>query len=124
MQQLEASDAIIRNRNQEIATLNARLAGKDEIIAEADAEIENLKSELSNAKLAVQQYSEIAFENLREKEKLESELVSEKNKSSAATGKDLSEIEAADLLNKLKSQRKKSKADLADIEAVLEILDK
>ncbi|XZN92775.1 MAG: flagellar alpha dynein [Microcoleus sp.] len=30
--------------------------------------------------------------------------------------------EAADLLNKLKSQRKKSRADLGDMEAVLEIL--
>ncbi|MDQ2096144.1 MAG: hypothetical protein QQW96_00640 [Tychonema bourrellyi B0820] len=31
--------------------------------------------------------------------------------------------EAADLLNRLKAQRKKSKADLANIEAVSEILE-
>jgi len=31
--------------------------------------------------------------------------------------------EAADLLNKLKARRKKSKTDLADLEAILEILE-
>jgi uncharacterized membrane protein len=31
--------------------------------------------------------------------------------------------EAADLLNKLKAKRKKSKTDLADLEAILEILE-
>jgi chromosome segregation ATPase len=39
----------------------------------------------------------------------------------AAAGKDLPE--AADLLNQLKTRRKKSKADLADLEAILEILE-
>jgi len=31
--------------------------------------------------------------------------------------------EAADLLNRLKAKRKKSKTDLADLEAILEILE-
>ncbi|MEG4283538.1 hypothetical protein QUB68_10460 [Microcoleus sp. A006_D1] len=47
-QQLEASDAIIRSRNQEIAALNSRLAGKDEIIAEAAEQIERLEFELAS----------------------------------------------------------------------------
>ncbi|MEG4501985.1 hypothetical protein QUB05_33165 [Microcoleus sp. F10-C6] len=40
--------------------------------------------------------------------------------SSVAT--DLSEIESADLLNQLKARRKKSRADLADINAILGLL--
>ena len=45
----------------------------------------------------------------------------EENKKSAPIGKDLPE--AADLLNKLKAKRKKSKIDLADLEAILELLE-
>ena len=43
------------------------------------------------------------------------------NKKSAIASKDLPE--AADLLNQLKAKRKKSKTDLADMEAILEILE-
>ena len=95
-QYLEASDAIIRNRNQEIAALNSRLAGKDEIIAEAQEQIARLESEIASRP--------------------------EQNLAPIAIGAELPE--PADLLNKLKGKRKKSKADLADIEAILEILDK
>jgi hypothetical protein len=96
--QLEASDAIIRTRNREIAALNARIIGKDEIIAEAQEQIARLESEIASRP--------------------------EQNLAPIAIGAELPEIEAADLLNQLKGARKKSKADLADIEAVLEILDK
>ena len=48
------------------------------------------------------------------------ELFALKQKSAAAS-KDLPE--AADILNQLKAKRKKSKADLADLEAILEILE-
>ena len=44
----------------------------------------------------------------------------EENKKSVFVEKDLPE--AADLLNKLKAKRKKSKTDLADLEAILELL--
>jgi hypothetical protein len=50
---------------------------------------------------------------------LEAELADLKQKSAAA--RELPE--AADLLNQLKAKRKKSKADLADLEAILEILE-
>jgi Ribonuclease G/E len=43
------------------------------------------------------------------------------NKKSATASKDLPE--AADLLNQLKSKRKKSTTTLADLEAILEILE-
>jgi chromosome segregation ATPase len=51
---------------------------------------------------------------------LQTELSDLKQKSAAA-GKDLPE--AAELLNQLKAKRKKSKADLTDLEAILEILE-
>jgi chromosome segregation ATPase len=47
--------------------------------------------------------------------------LSDLKQQSVAASKDLPE--AADLLNRLKSKRKKSKADLGDLEAVLEILE-
>jgi hypothetical protein len=53
---------------------------------------------------------------------LETERASrEENKKSAPVGRDLPD--AADLLNKLKAKRKKSKTDLADLEAILELLE-
>ena len=53
-------------------------------------------------------------------EELQSELADLKQKSAAAS-KDLPE--AADLLNQLKSKRKKSTTTLADLETILEILE-
>jgi len=53
-------------------------------------------------------------------EKLRSELADLKQKSATAR-KDLPE--AADLLNQLKAKRKKSKTDLADIEAILAMIE-
>ena len=55
-----------------------------------------------------------------DREEIETEL-SELNQKSAAAREDLPE--AADLLNQLKARRKKSKADLADMETILEILE-
>jgi hypothetical protein len=51
---------------------------------------------------------------------METELSELKQKSPAAR-EDFPE--AADLLNQLKAKRKKSKADLADLEVILEILE-
>ncbi|MEG4508545.1 flagellar alpha dynein [Microcoleus sp. F6_B4] len=94
---LQAADTVIRNRNQEIAALNSRLAAKDETIAELNEQIDNPESQL-------EQRSPTQPET------------------SATVGTDLSEIEPADLLNRLKARRKKSGANLADMEAVLDIL--
>jgi chromosome segregation ATPase len=55
-----------------------------------------------------------------DREEIEAELADLKQKSATAS-KDLPE--AADLLNQLKTKRKKSKADLADLEVILEILE-
>ncbi|MBD0395468.1 MAG: hypothetical protein ICV52_16875, partial [Microcoleus sp. C1-bin4] len=45
----------------------------------------------------------------------------EENKKSAPAEKNLPDV--PDLLNKLKAKRKKSKTDLADLEAILELLE-
>jgi len=50
-------------------------------------------------------------------EKLQSEL----KQKSATAGKDLPE--AAELLNQLKTRRKKSKTDLGDVELILEMVE-
>lgn len=44
---LERSDTIINLRNQEIATLNSRLAAKDETIAEASEQFDRLDQEVT-----------------------------------------------------------------------------
>jgi hypothetical protein len=73
------------------------LGAKDETIAELGEQIDRLESELAN----------------REPTQPET---------SATVRTDLSKVEAADLLNHLKTRRKKSKADLANMDAVLELL--
>ena len=63
--------------------------------------------------------SQLATERA-DREEIETELSDLKQKSATA-GKDFPD--AADLLNQLKAKRKKSKTDLADMEAILEILE-
>jgi len=94
---LEKSDRLVVRKNQEISELNSWLAAANQKISEQEAEVEGLESELAN------------------REPTQSE-------NSATLGTDLSEIEPADLLNRLKARRKKSRADLADVETFLEIL--
>jgi predicted nucleic acid-binding Zn-ribbon protein len=96
-QSLGRSDDLVESRNQEISALNSRLAAKDETISDLGEQIGRLESELAS----------------REPTQPET---------SATVETDLSEIEPADLLNQLKGRRKKSKADLADVAAILELL--
>ena len=96
-QSLDGSDRLVVRKNLEISELNSRLATKDETIAELGEQIDRLESDLAS------------------NEETQSE-------TSATVGADLSKVEAANLLNQLKARRKKSKADLADMDAVLELL--
>jgi len=96
-QSLEATDRLVVRKNLEISELNSRLATKDETIAELGEQIDRLESELAS----------------REPTQPET---------SATVRTDLSKVEAADLLNQLKGQRKKTKADLGDMDAVLDLL--
>lgn len=128
---LERADTLVNLRNQEIAKLNSRLAQKDEVISERDEEIQQLESQLATANKKIselegensEQFAELKAQDA-EIENLKSELARRsetKSEKSVAAGKDLPE--AAEVLNQLKGKRKKSRADLADLEAILEILE-
>jgi len=109
----------------------------NEVAEELQNELGNLKAENENLKADYAQLLEsstVVANKLREevqklrsqleqeradREKIEAKLSDLKQKSATA-----SELpEAADLLNQLKGKRKKSKTDLADVVAILEILE-
>jgi DNA repair exonuclease SbcCD ATPase subunit len=83
---------------------------KDKLEA-AQAKNQRLQNDLGNSQAQVAELREQLAAERAEREE---------NKKSAPVEKDLPE--AADLLNKLKAKRKKSKTDLADLEAILELL--
>ena len=91
---------LLEDAEAEIIKLRESLEKSDVIVNSRDQEISALKSRLARQPLM------------------------EADEESVSNETDLSKVEAADLLNKLKARRKKSKADLADIETILEILDK
>ena len=123
---LERSDTIINLRNQEIATLLSRLAAKDETIALAaeqfdrlDSEVTQLRSQLATERASREELQK-DFDELN-KQYLNRVFVAEAlQNEKSATASELPE--PADLLNQLKGRRKKSKADLADVKVMLEIL--
>lgn len=81
-------------------------------LAEWDKELNQLHERNGDLGLKVQ---------MLEQELKEAQRDREENKNSTPTVPVFPE--AADLLNQLKSRRKKSRADLADVETFLEILD-
>ena len=116
----------------------------NEVAEQLQNELGNLKDEnerLQASYAALLESSTVVTNKLREevqelraqlatertsREPIETELAKlvaarEENKKSAPAEKNLPE--AADLLNKLKAKRKKSKTDLADLEAILELLE-
>jgi len=121
-EQLAATNQTIELLKQELAEntryYTARLneAGatlgtfKDKLEA-AQAKNQRLQNDLGNSQAQVAELREQLAAERTEREE---------NKKSAPVEKDLPE--AADLLNKLKAKRKKSKTDLADLEAILELL--
>ena len=97
-QSLENSDRLVAKKNQDISELNSRLAAVNQKVSERDTEIENLESDLADRSQTP-------------------------SKTSALVKTDFEALDAANLLNKLKTQRKKSRTDLRDIETLLEILN-
>src|SRR4028118_1391714 len=116
----------------------------NEVAEQLQNELGNLKDEnerLQASYAALLESSTVVTNKLREevqelraqlatertsREPIETELAKlvaarEENKTTAPAPKNLPE--AADLLNKLKAKRKKSKTDLADLEAILELLE-
>jgi chromosome segregation ATPase len=110
---LESSTVVTNKLRQELAEVRSQLATEqtrwDELREELDDRdevCERLRSQLTDRE------AELAA--------LRSELADLKQKSAAAS-KDLPE--AADLLNQLKTRRKKSSSSLADVELILEMVE-
>ncbi|MEG4809638.1 flagellar alpha dynein [Microcoleus sp. F8-D3] len=80
-------------------------------LTEWDAELNQLHERNGDLGLKVQMLEQELKEARRDREE---------SKNSAPTDADFPE--PADLLNQLKARRKKSKTDLGDVEAILEIL--
>jgi len=94
-EKLSAADSLINRKNQELQVMGGVLAEANQKISERDEEIERLKSQLDNRSGEISTtFAPIAIEF----------------------------PEAANLLNELKRRRKKSRAELADMETVREIL--
>jgi DNA repair exonuclease SbcCD ATPase subunit len=138
---LESSAVVADNLRRGVRELQARLeverADREEVearLVDREKQIEELRSQLETEQTRREgiweELTDIrqAFEAIRSERselkktcaELRSELSDLKQKSAAAS-KDLPE--EADLLNQMKSKRKKSKTDLADLEAILEILE-
>jgi septal ring factor EnvC (AmiA/AmiB activator) len=88
--------------------------------ASCQKEISELRSQLEQERASREEVQAQLTDREKQIEELRSE-VSDLKQKSAVAGKDLPE--AADLLNQLKAERKKSTATLADVEKILEILE-
>jgi chromosome segregation ATPase len=103
---LESSTVVTKKLDQKVQELRSQLKAEQTRYEELDEEFQELDDQWSDCKKEVRQ--------------LEAELAELKQKSAAAS-KDLPE--AAEVYNQLKSKRKKSTTTLADLEAILEILE-
>jgi Type IIA topoisomerase (DNA gyrase/topo II, topoisomerase IV), A subunit len=95
-----------------------------ELRSQLDAEkkrSDELEEELDDREKEVADLRRNLSDRDKELEQLRSELSELKQKSAATASKDLPE--AADLYNQLKTKRKKSTATLADVEAILEMIE-
>jgi septal ring factor EnvC (AmiA/AmiB activator) len=91
-------------------------------LTEWDAELNQLHERNGDLGLKVQMLEQELKEARRDRETIEAQLSDEKQKNAAARKNFGDFPEPADLLNQLKARRKKSRADLADIEVALELL--
>jgi myosin heavy subunit len=111
-EQLQNELGNLKDENERLQASYAALLESSTVVTnKLREEVQELRSQLATERTS--------------REPIETELAKlaaarEENKKSAPVEKDLPE--AADLLNKLKAKRKKSKTDLADLEAILELL--
>jgi chromosome segregation ATPase len=91
---------------------------KDKLVA-TQAKNQRLQNDLNSLQTQVAELRSQLQKESASREEIETKLSDLKQKSATA-----SELpEATDLLNQLKAKRKKSKTDLADLEAILEIME-
>jgi chromosome segregation ATPase len=104
------------------------LSDTEQALAEVRSENSELKKTCADLRSQLERERADREELQKDFDELNEKYISEaflaealQNKNSVAASKDLPE--AADILNQLKAKRKKSKADLADLEVILEILE-
>jgi chromosome segregation ATPase len=102
-----------------VETLNWGTEALNEQLRLAQVENQRLQNDLGNSQAEVVELRSQLETERADREEIEAELADLKQKSAPAN-----ELpEAADLLNKLKAKRKKSPVTLADIEAILEMIE-
>jgi len=123
---LESSTVVTNKLREEVQEVRSQLEtektrGEElwEELSDTEQALAEVRSENSELKKTCADLRSQLEQERADREEIETELSDLKQKSAAA--RELPE--AADLLNQLKSKRKKSKADLADLEAILEILE-
>jgi chromosome segregation ATPase len=128
---LKAENEYLRQKLAEsrdtIETLNWGTEGLNEQLEALRAENDVLRQELAKQKDDYAAQLAISRQFHREAQELQSQLETLKAENEALrTAQDATEFnlpEASELLNRLKAKRKKATASLADIEAILEILE-
>ena len=123
---LESSTVVTNKLREEVQEVRSQLEtektrGEEiwEELSDTEQALAEVRSENSELKKTCDKLRSQLEAERADREEIEAELADLKQKSAAA--RELPE--AADLLNQLKSKRKKSKTDLADLEAILEILE-
>lgn len=126
-EQLEGSDRLVANKNQEIVELNVRLAATNQKILEREDEIEQLESKLATERADREEVEVQLTDREAEITELRSELADLKQKS--ATARDLPDAvdlteKAGELLNLFKSLLPKNTklpgGTISKIEKILE----
>ncbi|MEG4347470.1 hypothetical protein QUB70_29950 [Microcoleus sp. A003_D6] len=128
--QLENSDHLIRTLKTDVQKLRSQLATAEQNASEWQEENSDLLAQLKTQREEIE-FLEGVNEGLNDQvhgehglyseiQNLESQLASRPEQIAAPIAIELPE--AADLLNQLKGRRKKSRADLADINAILRLL--
>jgi peptidoglycan hydrolase CwlO-like protein len=130
------SSTVVTNKLREELTENTRyytgrlneagatIATFKDKLAAAQAKNQRLHNDLNSLRTQVAELRSQLETERADREEIEAELSELKqNSAPAATLSEKLTLDAASILSQLRARRKKSKTDLADLEAILEILE-
>ena len=130
------SSTVVTNKLREELTENTRyytgrlneagatIATFKDKLATAQAKNQRLHNDLSSLQVQLTELRSQLETERADREEIEAELFELKqNSASAATLSEKLTADAATILSQLRARRKKSKTDLADLQAILEILE-
>jgi len=118
------SSPLMETVQSELEALKQELRSKSRQLEEQDAELLKLHERNGDLGLEVQNLKEELGKERADRGEIEAQFSELKQKSlSAATLSEKLKPDAATILSKLRAKRKKSKSDLSDVEAILEILE-